>query len=240
MATYYRTPGIILTSFNTGEADRIFVVFTELFGKIRLRAVSQRKITSKLRGGLVSCAVVNLEFIQGKVGKTLTAAEVEIHYSNIAKDMKRLRTAFSIFRSMDVLLSQEQEEQAAWRLIMNSLYALNQKTLDVKTLNLLPYHFLWNLVSLTGYKPHLNSCVSCKGGVEDRDVFFHAIDGGIKCTQCAASKGIKMSPETLRQLRNMLISDTAFLSNTTMPLSETRAFRQASRNYLAHVLERIS
>lgn len=240
MATYYRTPGVILTSFDSGEADRIFVVFTELFGKVRLRAVSERKITSKLRGGLISCAVTNLEFIQGKGGKTLTAAEVEIPYSNITKSLRRLRTAFSIFHSMNALLGEEQEEQSAWRLMMDSMGTLNQKTLNVRTLNLLPYHFLWNLVSLTGYQPHLNSCVSCQGEVENRDVFFHAEDGGIKCTQCAESKGIKMSPETVRQLRNMLQSDVTSLSKAVMPALETKAFRQVSRNYLAHVLERIS
>ena len=131
MAIYYRTPGIILTSFDSGEADRIFVVFTELFGKVRLRAVSERKITSKLRGGVLSCTVVNLEFIQGKGGRTLTAAEVETTYSNITKDLRRLRTAFSIFHSMDVLLGEEQEEQSVWRLMMDSMGVLNQKILDI-------------------------------------------------------------------------------------------------------------
>ena len=240
MAIYYRTPGIILTSFDSGEADRIFVVFTELFGKVRLRAVSERKITSKLRGGLLSCTVVNLEFIQGKGGRTLTAAEVETTYSNITKDLRRLRTAFSIFHSMDVLLGEEQEEQSVWRLMMDSMGVLNEKTLDVRTLNLIPYHFLWNIVSLIGYKPHLNSCVSCQGDVENRDVFFHATDGGIKCIQCAESRGIKLSPETVRQLRNMLQLETTSFSKAVMHVRETKALRQASRKYLAYVLERIS
>lgn len=240
MATYSRTPGIILNSFDSGEADRIFVVFTELFGKVRLRAVSERKITSKLRGGLVPCAVVNLEFIQGKGGKTLTAAEVEIPYSNIAKDLRRTRTAFSILRSVDVLTGEEQEEQGVWRLMRESMGALNQQALDAKTLSLLPYHFLWNLVSVTGYRPHLDSCVSCRSGVENRDVWFHASDGGIRCARCTSSIGTKLSPETLRQLRNMVQSDTASLSKAVMPVLETKAFRQASRDYLAHVLERIS
>ncbi|HEA84619.1 MAG TPA: DNA repair protein RecO, partial [Candidatus Wildermuthbacteria bacterium] len=238
--TYYRTEGIILTSLDSGEADRVFVVFTKLFGKVRLRAVSERKITSKLRGGLGTCAVVNLEFIQGKGGKTLTAAEIEIPYFNITKDLRRMRTAFSILCCVDALTGEEQEEQSVWRLMRNSLDALDKEPLDLKILSLLPYHFLWNLVSVTGYQPLLDSCVSCRQGVENRDVWFNAQDGGVRCASCAEAKGVKMSPETLRQLRNILRSDAASLSKAAMPVFETKAFRQASKDYLAHVLERIS
>ena len=240
MATYYRSPGIILSSIDSGEADRIFVVFTELFGKVRLRAVSERKITSKLRGGLEVCGLVSVEFIQGKGGKTLTAAEVVTPYSHITKDLRRMRTAFSIFSALDALVGEEQKETGVWALVGDSLRTLNKEVLDMKTLNILPYHFLWNLVSVTGYKPLLDSCVSCSQNIENRDVFFDATEGGVKCATCAASKGVKLSPETLRQLRNIFTLDTASISKAVMPVFETKAFRKASRDYLAHVLERIS
>jgi hypothetical protein len=65
MATHYRTQGIILKTQDVGEADRVFTVFTKQFGKLRLRAVSERKITSKLRGGLELFYLSDIEFIQG-------------------------------------------------------------------------------------------------------------------------------------------------------------------------------
>jgi len=241
MAIYYRTQGIILSSLDIGEADRFFTVFTEDFGKVRFRAVSERKITSKLRGGLGGCAIANLEFIQGRAGKTVTDAEVSVPYMNIAGDLRRMRSAFSILRSVDSLIGEEQREQKVWDLIKESLGALNQKALDTKTLDILPYYFLWNLISLTGYRPHLESCVTCRKGVEDREVWFYVEEGGVRCSQCSnGGRGIKLSPETLRQLKYMLKSDTVSSTVASMPTPETKAFRQTSRDYLTHVLESIS
>ena len=63
MVVYYRTQGIILRKQDADEADRVFTIFTKDFGKLKLRAVSERKITSKLRGGLELFYLSEMEFI---------------------------------------------------------------------------------------------------------------------------------------------------------------------------------
>ncbi len=52
MFTHYRTQGIILKKEDRGEADRLFTIYTKDFGKLELLAKGERKIKSKLRGGL--------------------------------------------------------------------------------------------------------------------------------------------------------------------------------------------
>ena len=242
MATYYRTQGIILSSEDQGEADRIFCVFTEHFGKVRLRAVSERKITSKLRGGLRGCSLVNLDFIQGRNGKTATEADVSHHYSNITKDLERTRAAFSIFRAADMFIRGEEQEQAVWNLLLKSLEALNQEDLSSKTLSLLPYYFLWNMISLAGYRPHLESCVSCQRKADREDVWFQVDEGGIQCIRCAdiKTRGAKVSLKTLELMRRILEADISLLSEPTLSVIETRYFRQVSKDYVTRVLERIS
>jgi len=72
MFTHYRTEGFILKKIDRGEADRIFTVYTRDFGKLDLLAKAERKIKSKLRGGLELFYLSDIEFIQGKTHKTLT------------------------------------------------------------------------------------------------------------------------------------------------------------------------
>ena len=65
MFTHYRTKGIILQKTDRGETDRLFTFYTKDFGKLDLLARAERKITSKLRGGLELFYLSEVEFIQG-------------------------------------------------------------------------------------------------------------------------------------------------------------------------------
>ena len=52
MFTHYRTQGLIIKKINYREADRIFIIYTQDFGKLKVLARAERKIKSKLRAGL--------------------------------------------------------------------------------------------------------------------------------------------------------------------------------------------
>ena len=52
MFRHYRTQGFILKKADRGEADRIFTIYTKDFGKLEILAKAERKIKSKLKGGL--------------------------------------------------------------------------------------------------------------------------------------------------------------------------------------------
>ena len=70
MAVHYRTQAFILNKTDWNEADQIFTVYTEEFGKIKIVAKAIRKIKSKLRSGMDLFYLSEIEFIQGKSYKT--------------------------------------------------------------------------------------------------------------------------------------------------------------------------
>ena len=159
MAEHYRTQGIILRKQDIGEADRIFTVFTQDFGKLRLRAVSERKITSKLRGGLELFYLSEIEFIQGKAYKTITDVAAIQRYAVLRADVERLRVAQRFAEIADELLHGQEQDEEIWNLLQETFSILDRPALKGHDLRILAYYFLWKLLASAGYSPSLDQIV---------------------------------------------------------------------------------
>ena len=158
MALHYRTQGFILKKVDVGESDRIFTIFTKDFGKLEILAKALRKITSKLRGGMELFYLSDIEFIQGKTHKTLTDAILIERFPNLRKDLKKLKIAFEISEIIDNLIKGEEKDEQIWQLLRKTLERLNNVYLSIKECWLIYYYFLWNFLSILGFKPQLNFC----------------------------------------------------------------------------------
>lgn len=155
MAVHYRTEGIILAAKDRGEADRSFIIYTKDFGKLELWAISERKITSKLRGGLEKLCWSEIEFIVGKNKKTLTDSSLKERYFTIRNDLQRLRVAIRIGETLGATTSKEENDKTAWLLLLDSFSCLNNPQFPASSSKLLYYYFFWNLLSHLGWKPDL-------------------------------------------------------------------------------------
>ena len=68
MYVIHRTPGFVLASFVSGEADRRYIILTEAFGRIEARARSVRLERSKLRYGLAPYTLGTYALVRGRMG----------------------------------------------------------------------------------------------------------------------------------------------------------------------------
>ena len=143
-----------------GEADRVFTVFTKDFGKLKLRAVSERKITSKLRGGLELFYLSEIEFIQGKTHKTITDAFLLSSYPCLRSNLGRLRMMARFAEVADDLIEGQEPDEKIWRLLHETLLVLDRSVLEAAALKTLAYYFLWNLLACAGYGPSLSQIAS--------------------------------------------------------------------------------
>ena len=148
MAVLYKTQGFVVKKFDSGEADRVFTVFSREFGKIKIKGKAIRKITSKLRAGTDTFCLLDVEFVQGKNQKTLTDAVISEKFSNIKKDQVKIKFGRRILRSLDTLLGEEQKEERVWNLLKEVFGKLDYYNLSVAHYSLLYYYFLWNLFSM--------------------------------------------------------------------------------------------
>ncbi len=75
----YSTRGFILGSAPTGEASKIYHIYTEDFGLILAKAQSVRLVTSKLRYNLEEYSFATFSLVRGKEIWRLTGAGEKLH-----------------------------------------------------------------------------------------------------------------------------------------------------------------
>jgi recombinational DNA repair protein (RecF pathway) len=64
----YHTEAIVLESRESGEADKVFALYTRDFGLVYARATSVRSEKSKMRMALQSCCHVRISLVRGRRG----------------------------------------------------------------------------------------------------------------------------------------------------------------------------
>jgi len=166
--THFRTNAIVLKKEERGEADQLFTVFTEDFGKIEVLGRAIRKITSKLRSGIDLFYYSEIEFIQGKNYKTLTDAVL----------IKKFDSNYQVAEAVNALVGKEHQDKKIFELLLEFFNVLNHKILE--------QHFFWQLFSVLGYKPELYSCAHCHNRLVPERLFFAPRAGGVVCSKCFA------------------------------------------------------
>jgi len=232
MATYYRTQGYILKKTDWREADQLFTVFTEDFGKLKILGRAIRKIKSKLRSGAESFYLSEIEFIQGKTYKTLTDAVLINKFKNIRNDSDKLEIAAQITESLDELIKGQEPDKKIWELLDEVFNRLNNKSSK-----LIYYYFLWNILSILGYQIDLYNCAFCQKKLIPLNLYFSPEQNGILCVKCfdKANDKIDISPEVIKILRLLTEKDDGILSHLKIQDSHEILLKEISDSYFSFV-----
>jgi len=254
----YRTQGLIFKKEERGEADQLFTVFTRDFGKLEVLGKAIRKISSKLRSGIEIFYLSEIEFIQGKIYKTLTDAFLIEKFQNLRKDLERLDIAYKISEDLDNFVKGEEPDEKIWQLILETFEKLNNPNLQSSitseasgdepkgssTCNLQYYYFFWNFISILGYKPELYFCPICRKKLKPEKLYFSSKEGGIICQDCSKSfgvpsgSGIETKPEVVKILRKILEKDWKILSRLKNIEEYLKSIETISKNYSSFILEK--
>ena len=149
-----RTEAIVLSRTDFGEADRIAVVLTPSYGKLRLMVKGARKVKSKLAGGIELFSVSDISFIHGKgdIG-TLISARLDDHYGKIVKDINRVKLGYDLINLINKV-TEDQTEAHDFDLLNQALAALNDFKIN---LNLIRTWFEAQLLKRSGHGPNLST-----------------------------------------------------------------------------------
>jgi DNA repair protein RecO (recombination protein O) len=184
MTTKYKTKAFIFKKNNINDSDRVFSVFTNEFGRLDIFAKAIRKNTSKLRSGIDTFFMSDIEFIQGKRRKTLTDAAIIEKFNNITGDLERFKTASEIGEILDNFIKGEQKDEKIFNLLNETFSKLNDNNLKSKKCAMVYYYFLWNALSLFGYCPEVHKCNTCSEKLNPYNIYFSEKSGGIICGKC--------------------------------------------------------
>lgn len=90
----YTTPAIVIESFDQGEHDRVYKLFTRDFGLVMAHAKSIRKLESKLRAHVMPRSIALVTLVQGREIWRLVGAEEKKPGGEMVYDVAQLIKRF--------------------------------------------------------------------------------------------------------------------------------------------------
>ena len=161
-----------------------FSVFTEDFGRLDVFAKAIRKSKSKLRGGIDIFLMSEIEFIQGKNKKTLTDASIIEKFISLPCDLEKFKIANSIGQILDNFITGEEKDRGIFDLLKETFYKLDAQSSNREKGVFIYDYFLWNTLSLLGYRPEVQKCNICQQKLNPYNIYFSNREGGIICKKC--------------------------------------------------------
>ena len=210
MAKTTRTEAVVLRSFRFGEADRVLHVYTADRGRVGAVAKGVRRTKSRFGGRLEPLSHVELMLHQGS-GELCTVTGVSLIRSHheVREDSYRLAIGLIGAEAMLRLFTEQEASERAFTALtrfLDALDALPSHAPVAARLDPLALSFQLKLLWLSGYMPHLDSCVEC--GATEELVGYLPAAGGAVCSSCGPG-AVPLSPEGLRGIRALLTSPLA-------------------------------
>lgn len=238
MKNHYKARAFVFKKGDVNESDRVFSVFTDGFGRLDIFAKAIRKNASKLRSGIDTFFISEIEFIQGKNRKTLTDAIAIEKFDNIHNDLDRFTVANGIGRILDNFIKGEEKDEEVFRLLSEVFLKLNQQDLKVKNCILTYYYFLWNALSLLGYRPEVQKCNVCQENFNPYNIYFSEKSGGIICKKCLCqdNSAQKINSDVVKVLRLIFNKEWQVVSKLKIEPDSQKLFEKVSDSYYSYVL----
>jgi DNA repair protein RecO (recombination protein O) len=211
MGRTYKTEAVVLRSFRFAEADRVLHVYSLDRGRIGAVAKGVRKTTSRFGARLEPFSHVELLLHQGS-GElhTITGAALMDAHRPTREDPYRLSVGLVGAEAMLRLFVEQERNERAFEALTRFLAVLDSVPAGRRgkaSLDPLALAFQLKLLWLSGYLPHLVSCVEC--GADAELVGYLPSAGGAVCAACAPPPTVDLSPEGFRGVRALLASPLA-------------------------------
>jgi DNA repair protein RecO (recombination protein O) len=206
----YKTEAIVLRSLRFSEADRILHLYSRSRGRVGAIAKGVRKTKSRFGARLepLSHAELVLHEGSGDLDTVTGVALVNSHHA-VREDPYRLDVALIGAEAMLRLHAEPEPNERAFTAIARFLDALDTAPArpgERPAVDPLLLAFQLKLLWLSGYLPHVRSCVEC--GAEDDLVGFSPRAGGAVCSTHAAG-AIRLSGAGLAGVELLLSSPLA-------------------------------
>ena len=213
----------MLRSFRLGEADRVLHVYTAERGRVGAVAKGVRRTKSRFGGRLEPLSHVELMLHQGS-GElaTVTGADLRSSHHESREDPYRLAAGLIGAEAMLRLFTDQEANERAFTALTRFLDRLDgtpSRTPGQPALDPLVLSFQLKLLWVSGYLPHLESCVEC-GAVEGLVGYLPAAAGAV-CRSCSGPGTIPLSTEGARAIQTLVATPLADAGEAG--LTESRA-----------------
>ena len=195
-----KTEGIVLKSFDFRETSRIATFFTRDQGKVKGVLKGIRKDPRKFASSVEKFSLNDIVYYQYRNSDIhlVSHCDMKDFYQGLRQDLERMTAASYAAELIDTLMPSEETNAQIYDLMQAFLKSL-QATPDVSKL---VQTFQIKILSLSGFKPHLETCVSCYKSVVDAPRFSLRL-GGLLCGVCHDTAG-EATPISLGAVASIL------------------------------------
>ncbi len=192
-----KTESIIISSMNLGEADKLVTFFSLDRGMQKGVARNARKSFRRFGAGLETFTISRLHLYEREHQDLvrIESADILTQHPAITDDLNRAATGAVILELVRELAPPDERNAPAFLVLSHILYLLNAGEDPLFLLRIFEIKFL----SVLGYQPKLDHCLSC-GTRPKGDVIFLGMKGGMVCPDCMVSSGeqqIRLSQGTV-------------------------------------------
>lgn len=230
-----KTKGIVLAEHNMGDYDKMITLLTPGLGKISCAAKGARRPKSSLLAGTQYLCFGEYVLYKGANTYNINSCStIEVFY-NVRIDLDKLNYVAEITRLIQDTTTENQNSYNILQLLLNTVYVISETD---KNLDLVMSIFKLRLISILGFKPHIEKCVNC--GEKEKIKYFSLRDNGLKCETCGKQdkSAVEISEGTLNAIKYAILAPAKKLYSFKVSEESIRELRIISKLYLNDKLDK--
>lgn len=235
----HKTTGFILHSLSYGESDLIVTFYSSEFGKLKGIAKGAKRSKKRFANVFEPFSLTNIIFTRKSRDMLafIESCEIVDHYDAVRCDLEKTLTASYFIELADHFCPEGKKNEQIFGLLQAFLTLLGSG----KTSEALVRFFEMRLLKFAGFEPALDRCIACKTPLTNGSAYyFHAREGGIKCSSCAKPERYDQSISA-GAIRTLLLGkDMDMEKIKQVALSDVLAAecRELLGGFIFHVLNR--
>jgi DNA repair protein RecO (recombination protein O) len=194
--------GFVLRTRSWGEADKLATFFTKERGKLFGVVRGARKPQSHWGGALEPLTMLDLLFYEKSGRHTLTQCEIIRSFHSLRQPGPSGSASLYILELVENLTVDEDANPQLFNEMERALRALEEGVSPLPLLN----SFRLKLLTLLGFWPWLDTCVSCGKKIKGMILTFNPKSGGLVCPDCKGSLqgNLTIGEKTLNRTLSLL------------------------------------
>ncbi len=230
-----KAEGVVLRTGNLGEWDRLVVILTAGYGKVRVIAKGARKVQSRYASVTQSLTHIGFTAYVGGKLPTLSQAEALESFRPLREDLDSLAYALYMLELVDISLVDGQPHDDILSLLIACLHILSH----TEHRELLLAFFELRLLARLGFALESEACPRCAG----RPGQHLVVDlPGFPCLKCSQTEGprlqVRVSDDAMKLLRKLNGGDWRAVESLCAPVAGERELAAALDSIVFAKLEK--
>ncbi len=230
-----KTKGLIIREVPYNDTDKMLTLLTSKLGKISVSARNSRKGGSRSSYGTQVLTYGEYVLFKGKDYYFLNGCDVIANFYELSSDIEYFTyAAHMLDMAEDACIDSNSAEQV----LILLLYGLNSLKKRRNPL-LISSAFALKLSQITGYPPHVSSCVSCNTK-DIAEINFSFKKCGFICENCALSDkySIRIGNGVAKAILYVLCTEKGGIYNFDLSEENIKLFSKLTLKYIEERMEK--